>query len=62
MFAHFPQNFAIYTTLATGLMLTRPDSFVPPVDIVVENGEYAIFMDVPGLSAKGIFLFYFSLV
>ena len=40
---------------ASGLMLTRPDSFMPPVDIVVEEGSYTVFMDVPGLSAKGVF-------
>ena len=59
---------------ASGLMLTRPDSFMPPgallaavrlfaaldrdhvhvraVDIVLEDGLYTIYMDVPGLSAK----------
>lgn len=41
---------------ASGLMLTRPDSFVPPVDIIIENNRYTIYMDVPGLSAKDITL------
>lgn len=41
---------------ASGLMLTRPDSFVPPVDVVVEQDSYTIYMDVPGLSAKDITL------
>jgi len=41
---------------ASGLMLTRPDSFMPPVDIVLEDGFYTIYMDVPGLSAKDISL------
>jgi HSP20 family molecular chaperone IbpA len=41
---------------ASGLMLTRPDSFIPPVDILEEGGYYTIYMDVPGLSAKDITL------
>ena len=42
---------------ASGLMLTRPDSFMPPVDICIEeDGDYCIYMDVPGLSAKDITL------
>lgn len=38
---------------ASGL-LTRPDSFIPEVDIVLKGNEYIIFMDVPGLTAKDI--------
>jgi len=45
--------FALCLLVASGLMLTRPDSFIPPVDVVVEDGFYTIYMDVPGLSAKG---------
>jgi HSP20 family molecular chaperone IbpA len=41
---------------ASGLMLTRPDSFMPPIDVVTEDDKYCIYMDVPGLSAKDITL------
>lgn len=41
---------------ASGLLLARPDSFVPPVDIIAGPKEYAIYMDVPGLSASDISL------
>ncbi len=35
--------------------MTRPDSFVPAVDIIA-NDKYQIFMDVPGLSKDDILL------
>eukprot|EP01006_Ploeotia_vitrea_P043062 TRINITY_DN66689_c2_g1_i1.p1 TRINITY_DN66689_c2_g1~~TRINITY_DN66689_c2_g1_i1.p1 ORF type:complete len:585 (-),score=325.36 TRINITY_DN66689_c2_g1_i1:63-1817(-) len=41
---------------ASGLMLTRPDSFAPPCDVVIQDGEYNIYLDVPGMSAKDITL------
>jgi len=41
---------------ASGLMMTRPDSFMPPVDIVIDKDTYSIYMDVPGLSTKDITL------
>ena len=39
---------------ATGLMLTSPDSFVPPVDIIVTDKSYIIYLDVPGMSSSDI--------
>ena len=38
---------------ASGLLLTRPDSFMPAVDIVQEK-LYTIFMDVPGMTSDDI--------
>lgn len=38
---------------ASGLLLTRPNSFVPAVDIVRER-EYTIHMDVPGMTKDDI--------
>lgn len=38
---------------ASGLMLTRPDSFLPEVD-VIQDEEYIIYMDIPGMTAKDI--------
>ena len=40
---------------SSGLLMTRPDSFVPAVDIIA-NDKYQIFMDVPGLSKEDILL------
>ncbi len=41
---------------ATGLMLARPDSYMPPVDIVHNPAEYIIYMDIPGLSGADVTL------
>ncbi|KAL1507416.1 hypothetical protein AB1Y20_008257 [Prymnesium parvum] len=38
---------------ASGLMLTRPNSFVPAVDIVKEK-TYTVYMDVPGMTKEDI--------
>ena len=38
---------------ATGLLLTKPNSFVPAIDIVQEK-MYKILMDVPGMTAESI--------
>lgn len=38
---------------ATGLLLTRPNSFTPAIDIVQEK-SYSILMDVPGMTAEDI--------
>jgi len=35
---------------ASGIMLARPDSYLPPVDIVREGDEYNIYMDLPGMT------------
>jgi len=40
---------------ASGIMLARPDAYLPPVDIVKEaDGTYAIYMDVPGMTREDI--------
>ena len=40
---------------ASGIMLTRPDSYLPPVDIVHDvDGTYCIYMDVPGMTRENI--------
>lgn len=36
------------------LCLTSPDAFAPLFDVIVKNGEYIIYMDVPGLTEKDI--------
>ena len=36
---------------ASGIMLARPDSYLPPVDIVRDSdGAYVIYMDLPGMT------------
>lgn len=40
---------------SSGFIMSRPDSFLPSTDII-EDGEYKIFMDVPGLNAEDILL------
>jgi len=35
---------------ASGIMLARPDSYLPPVDIVREAGSYVVYMDLPGMT------------
>jgi len=35
---------------ASGIMLARPDSYLPPVDIVREPDAYNIYMDLPGMT------------
>eukprot|EP00164_Ancoracysta_twista_P006196 GFYU01008587.1.p1 GENE.GFYU01008587.1~~GFYU01008587.1.p1 ORF type:complete len:626 (-),score=141.67 GFYU01008587.1:72-1949(-) len=40
---------------ASGIMLTRPDSFMPAVDIT-KGDQYRIYMDIPGLSRENIAL------
>ena len=39
---------------ASGLLLTRPNSFVPAIDIVRDNALYTIIMDVPGMTSDDI--------
>lgn len=41
---------------SSGFIMTRPDSFMPQVDIVEEGSTYCIVMDIPGLSASDITL------
>jgi len=38
---------------SSGLIMTRPDSFVPLVDIIA-NDKYRIYMDVPGININKI--------
>ena len=38
---------------ASGLLLTRPNSFTPSID-VVQSKLYTIIMDVPGMTAEDI--------
>jgi len=38
---------------SSGFVMARPDSFLPLVD-VIENGEYCIYMDLPGLTESDI--------
>jgi len=40
---------------ASGIMLARPDSYLPPVDIIVDtDGTYCVFMDVPGMTRDNV--------
>ena len=40
---------------ASGIMLARPDSYLPPVDIVRDHdGAYVVFMDLPGMTRDQI--------
>lgn len=41
---------------ASGIMLTRPDNYLPPADIVKDpqNGQYMIYMDVPGMTRENV--------
>ena len=39
---------------ASGIMLARPDSYLPPVDIVREGDAYYIYMDLPGMTRDQI--------
>ena len=41
---------------SSGLINTRADSFVPPVDVLSDD-DYKIFMDVPGISFEDIQLY-----
>ena len=36
--------------------MTRPDAFLPPVDIVVPPEEYIIVIDIPGIKKEDIVL------
>ena len=39
-------------------MLARPDSYLPPVDIIRDvDGAYAIYLDVPGMTREMIKLY-----
>lgn len=38
---------------ASGLLLTRPNSFIPAVDIVKEK-QFTIYMDVPGMTKDDV--------
>ena len=43
---------------ASGIMLARPDSYLPPVDIIRDvDGAYAIYLDVPGMTREMIKLY-----
>lgn len=35
---------------STGFITTRPDSFLPAVDIIKDENSYQIIMEVPGIS------------
>jgi HSP20 family molecular chaperone IbpA len=40
---------------ASGIMLARPDSYLPPVDIIRDvDGAYVIYMDLPGMTRDQI--------
>ena len=40
---------------ASGIMLARPDSYMPPVDIIRDqDGAYMIYMDLPGMTRDDI--------
>ena len=41
----------------TGFITTRPDSFLPPVDIIKDENNYNIIMEVPGLNENDIVLY-----
>eukprot|EP00466_Bigelowiella_natans_P016924 jgi/Bigna1/142464/aug1.70_g17172 len=41
---------------ATGLMSARPDSYLPPVDVIRRDQEYRILMDIPGMTKSDITL------
>lgn len=38
----------------SGFMTTRPDSFLPQVDVLKGDEFYRIYMEVPGLSIENI--------
>ena len=42
------------TVDSSGLLITRPNSFAPAVDIVQDNALYTIIMDVPGVTSEDI--------
>jgi HSP20 family molecular chaperone IbpA len=44
-----------FTIDSSGFIMSRPDSFLPAVDIV-QDGMYYIYMDIPGLSKEDIIL------
>ena len=40
---------------ASGIMLARPDSYLPPVDIIRDSdGAYVVYMDLPGMTREQI--------
>ena len=40
---------------ASGIMLARPDNYLPPVDIIKDADEkYTIYLDVPGMTRENI--------
>ena len=40
---------------ASGIMLARPDSYLPPVDIIRDgDGAYVVYMDLPGMTREQI--------
>ena len=40
---------------ASGIMLARPDSYLPPVDIIRDqDGAYCVYMDLPGMTRDQI--------
>ncbi len=41
---------------SSGLVMTRPDSFLPNVDIIA-NERYLIYMDIPGMKNEDIELY-----
>ena len=41
---------------SSGFVMTRPDAFLPPVDIVVTPEDYIIVIDIPGMKKEDIVL------
>lgn len=41
---------------SSGFVMTRPDSFLPMIDIVKTKDEYIIYLDVPGINKEDITL------
>ena len=39
---------------SSGLVLTRPDSFLPNVDIIKGPDTYYIYMDLPGMKKEDV--------
>ena len=40
---------------ASGIMLARPDNYLPPVDIIKDHdGSYRVYMDIPGMTRENV--------
>ena len=40
---------------ASGIMLTRPDNYLPPVDIIKDHdATYRVYMDIPGMTREQV--------